>query len=76
MLLGNKKSRDGFNIGIICRILDQLANFKTNISFPLRSHSIRFSTGSYSFKIETDSILVMMSKEGVSFMRVLIGQAK
>ena len=38
----------------------------TNISFPLRSHSIRFSTGSYSIKLETDNISCNEVKEGVS----------
>ena len=34
--------------------------------FPLRSHSIRFSTGTYSFKLETDYNFCNEVKEGVS----------
>ena len=33
---------------------DMLLDHLTNIPFPLRSHSIRFSTTSYSFKLESN----------------------
>ena len=41
----------------------------TNISFQLRSHSIRFSTGTHSFKLETDYNFCNEVKEGVSAIR-------
>ena len=37
--------------------------------FPLRSYSIRFSTGSYSFKLETDYNFCNEVKEGMSAIR-------
>ena len=48
-------------------VLDQLA--KPNFPFPLRSHSIRFSTGTYSFKLETDYNFYNEVKEVVSAIR-------
>ena len=41
----------------------------TNVSFPLLSHPIRFSTSSYSFKLETDYKFCNEVKEGVSAIR-------
>ena len=41
----------------------------TNIPFPLRPHSIQFSTTSYTFKLETDYKFCNEVKEGVSGIR-------
>ena len=48
----------------------------TNISLPLRSHSIRFSSTSYSFKLEADYNFVMRSRNVYQLSGVLNGRAK